>query len=173
MTEPSGSTRSFEAAEEAPSADGEGVSPASGTVALMRTDRGLWVSATLVSRELCTCSRCLEDFSQSIDISIEEEALPVAELVEGDNTADADGSPSSFFIDPDQILDITEAVRQYTDLGIPMKPICKDGCLGICSTCGTNLNEAVCHCEEVTRDSRWGPLLDLVNAGEFKEGRKN
>ena len=156
-----------------PSLDGDGLSPVSGTVTLMRTDRGLWVSVTLVSRERCTCSRCLEDFSQPIEISIEEEALPVAELFEGDQAEDAGEGLGSFFIDPDQILDITEAVRQYADLAVPMKPICRDDCRGICSTCGTNLNESPCSCEKVTRDSRWGPLLDLVNAGEFEEGRKN
>ena len=58
-------------------------------------------------------------------------------------------------------LDITEAVRQSVIVALPMKPLCKEDCAGLCHYCGENLNLG-CICESSEFDSRWAPLLEIA-----------
>ena len=62
----------------------------------------------------------------------------------------------------DNILDLSEIIRQYTIAGLPMKPLCELDCIGLCQFCGKNLNKVDCTCNEGNIDSRWANLLDLV-----------
>ncbi|MEW5758098.1 MAG: DUF177 domain-containing protein [Candidatus Omnitrophota bacterium] len=44
-------------------------------------------------------------------------------------------------------IDITDDLRQEIILSYPLKPLCKDGCLGLCPKCGQDLNEKKCNCK--------------------------
>lgn len=46
-------------------------------------------------------------------------------------------------------------------LALPTKPLCRKDCKGICPTCGKNLNDDVCVCEEEVRDPRMSALFNL------------
>jgi len=157
-----GSSRTFDVEEKLAAVGGEARQPVKGTVRLVRTDRGVWVSAELESSVASTCSRCLSGYDQTVAVSIEEEYFPRhnAEIIAG-LTDDRD-LDASCGIDDDHILDLREAVRQYTEIGEPMKLLCTPGCKGLCAQCGADLNEASCRCDNTVRDSRWGPLLELA-----------
>ena len=162
MREPSGSSRSFEIDEEFASTMIGQSQRLKGMVNLLRTDQGVWLSAKLESEALCSCSRCLSGYMQPFEMTIEEECLPMGwSDVEVAEALSRTGTEERVGIDEDQILDLTEAVRQYTVLSVPMKQLCRDDCKGICSKCGANLNEASCQCDMAASDSRWGLLLDL------------
>ena len=162
MREPSGSSRSVEVDDTVVLALSADRAPVKGTVGLMRTDRGVWVSAALQSWVGCVCSRCLEPLSQPVELSIDEEFLPWEDC----HLPIADGDAS--YIDDSHILDLTEAVRQYLRINAPMKPVCSSDCLGLCPKCGGDLNEASCRCESVEIDSRWTALLELANADSLR-----
>ena len=46
-------------------------------------------------------------------------------------------------------------------LALPMKPLCREGCAGLCSQCGTNLNTGTCQCTSQWEDPRLAPLKGL------------
>ncbi len=50
---------------------------------------------------------------------------------------------------------------EQLELNIPMKPLCRPDCKGLCPTCGADRNETACSCEEPTADSRWAALAAL------------
>lgn len=53
-----------------------------------------------------------------------------------------------FSLDDKQVfLDITEDIREEVMLNLPVKPLCKDDCKGICVNCGKNLNHEKCICK--------------------------
>jgi uncharacterized protein len=53
----------------------------------------------------------------------------------------------SFMVRPgDRFVDTTSDIREEVVLGYPLKPLCKDGCKGLCPKCGKNLNEGKCEC---------------------------
>ena len=48
-------------------------------------------------------------------------------------------------------------------LALPMKPLCREACKGLCPNCGTNLNEATCDCQVRWEDPRLAALKALMN----------
>ena len=169
MSEPSGSSRTFQIDGKYPSWEGDQEHSATGTVRLMRTDMGIWASAALDSEIVCTCSRCLRPYSQSIHVVIEEEALFPGDAPRDGSDDPSDPNRESLLISYEKTLDITEAVRQYTELGVPLKPVCMESCAGICLECGADLNEASCDCRRDTGDRRWDALLTLSSYGRTGE----
>ena len=155
LKEPSGSVRTYDVAESV-MLDG-GSHEVRGSVKLFRTVDGLWVTATLESNSPFTCSLCLEEYTQPLELVIDEETQSAAALEE-------DGG-ERLRID-DDILDLTEAVRQYLEIAPPMKPLCSPGCKGICPGCGANLNDGTCGCEAGPRDPRWEALLTMAASGD-------
>lgn len=44
------------------------------------------------------------------------------------------------------VLILDPAVHEAILLALPMKPLCREGCSGLCAQCGKNLNEGICDC---------------------------
>jgi uncharacterized protein len=128
-----------------------------GEVALMRTNRGILAKGTLYTEVEATCSRCLSLFSYPLALNIEEEYFPTTDIVSGVSLPLPE-EPSGFTIDEHHVLDLTEAIRQYALLAIPMKPLCHENCAGLCSNCGQNLNQGPCDCLPQVTDPQWSKL---------------
>jgi len=140
---------------------GDGVnSLVQGKVRLMRTNRSILAKGELETDVELTCGRCLSPFKCPLKINLEEEYYPTADVDTGAPLAAPD-EPGSFTIDENHILDLTEAVRQYALLAIPMKPLCKENCAGLCPFCGQNLNRGPCGCPLKSADPRWAELSKL------------
>ena len=58
----------------------------------------------------------------------------------------------------DNILDLSEAIRQTAAGAIPIAAVCRANCLGLCTTCASNRNISLCNCDEIVGDPRWQPL---------------
>ena len=58
-------------------------------------------------------------------------------------------------------MDLTEAICQYAMMAIPIKPLCREGCAGLCQQCGQNLNLGQCNCQGQEIDQRWSRLTEL------------
>jgi uncharacterized protein len=129
LKEPIGSTRDYEIDETIEDKIDDITFPVNGYVKLTRTNRSILVKGKFNASVKATCARCLEDFDCPLEVVIEEEYFPLLDM-----GADYPMSPpeesDSFTIDEHQILDLTEAIRQYTLLAVPMKPLCKKNCNG-------------------------------------------
>ncbi len=58
-------------------------------------------------------------------------------------------------------LDLSELVYEQIVLAFPMKPLCHEGCKGLCPRCGADQNESSCGCATGSLDPRWEPLRRL------------
>ena len=116
-----------------------------GDIGLLRTHRGILAKATLATETALTCSRCLTLFHCPLSLNIEEEYVPVLDIITGAPLPPPE-DPGSFAIDGHHILDLTEAIRQYALLATPMKPLCREDCTGLCPICGRNPNAGSCAC---------------------------
>jgi uncharacterized protein len=161
LKSPVGSTRNYEVNDIAEIADGESL--IQGEVRLTRTDRGILVTGTLHTGIELTCSRCLNSFTYPVTLNIEEEYFPLTDVNTG-APVDLPDEPECFTINERNILDLGEAIRQYGLLAIPMKPLCREDCAGLCPTCGCNLNEGPCDCPPKSADPRWSELSTLTLA---------
>jgi len=159
LRQPVGYAFSTELEEDAVPIDGPEVQILSGTVNLLRTDRGLLaaVEASGVSHE--QCSRCLKPVRTPIEISFKEEYVPVSDPNTG-ATVRVDDPHETFRIGDDFILDLNEGIRQYVLMAEPSKPLCRRACAGLCVRCGADLNAGACNCNS-QEDARWLPLAAL------------
>ena len=57
----------------------------------------------------------------------------------------------------DDTIDLGPLVRDAIVLELPMAPLCREDCLGLCPQCGADRNEAECSCV-APRDPRWANL---------------
>jgi len=131
-----------------------------GEVELIRTNRSILAKGTLHTEVEVACSRCLSLFSYPLTLNIEEEYFPITDVVSGASLSLPE-EPGCFTIDEHHIIDLTEAIRQYALLAIPMKPLCRGDCAGLCSNCGHNLNQGPCDCPPADTDPRWAVLNKL------------
>lgn len=119
---------------------GDGGSRVQGEVSLTRTNRGILAKAKLHTEVELTCSRCLNLFSYPLTLNFEEEYFPTTDITSGAPLPLPDKA-GSFIIDEHHILDLTEAIRQYGLLAIPMKPLCHEDCVGLSPIAGHNPNQ--------------------------------
>ena len=106
------------------------------------------------------CSRCVEGFRFPVDAPFDVRFLPAAEMSAGDEReVAAEDLETSYYTD-DQI-DLNELLREQFYLALPMKPLCREECRGLCPQCGINLNTGRCDCTPVWEDPRLAPLKAL------------
>jgi uncharacterized protein len=112
------------------------------------------------------CSRCLEPYPVQVDSSFDLMFLPDAETAatsdgdeRGEREVREDDLGVSYYRD-DQI-DLAEVIREQFYLALPMKPLCKEECQGLCPVCGINRNRETCTCQHEWVDPRMEPLKRL------------
>jgi uncharacterized protein len=109
-----------------------------------------------------SCSRCLEPFQQTVDSAFDVRYLPQSENVGHEEREVEEDDLSDAFYRDDQI-DLRQLMEEQFYLALPMKPLCRDDCKGLCPNCGTNLNETTCKCEVRWEDPRLAGLKALIN----------
>jgi len=110
------------------------------------------------------CARCLRPVPRPLDVRVFlmcVETLP--ESTSGEVPADeqALARDASYYRVRDGRLDLTEVAGEQVLLHLPIKPLCREDCAGLCSLCGTDLNETRCDCRDATVDPRLAPLKAL------------
>lgn len=122
-----------------------------GVVKITRTPQGLYVEGKFEGRTQLNCVRCLEDYDQPL-------AWEFGELYAFDQRSVTE---SGLFVPEDAHLDLQPLVRDFGLLEIPISPVCKPDCKGLCAECGQNLNEKDCgHRPE--ESSPFATLKDLL-----------
>jgi len=112
-----------------------------------------------------SCSRCLEPFRLPLDEAFDLLFLPQRENTgEGESEVEEDDLGTAFY--RDETIDLGGLMRERFVLAVPMKPLCADGCRGLCPQCGTNLNTATCQCVRRWTDPRLAELGRLVPGDE-------
>jgi uncharacterized protein len=122
-------------------------------------DRFRLVGTAKTQLEL-SCSRCLEPFRMPFDGEIDVRYLPASELSTEDEREVAEEDLDTSYYRDDQI-DLNELLREQFYLAMPMKPLCRDVCAGLCPQCGMNLNTGTCQCTSQWEDPRLAPLKGL------------
>lgn len=163
LREPTGSTRSF-LVEKTSVGGPESPGAPEGEVRILRTHQGVLVNANIEVEVILTCSRCLRGFPRSSSLHIEEEFLATVDLPTGRRLDQPSSDEPIFCIDEDNVVDLSEALRQYVISDEPMKPLCRAECLGLCHVCGNDLNQGECTCDAGSMDPRWGALAGLLNS---------
>jgi uncharacterized protein len=134
-----------------------------GDVKVTRVSHDLLVQGDVSADVDLECSRCLDHFSLPVSAKLEEKYLPTVDVETGRAVSRilADEDDTAFDINANHEIDLTEPVRQALLVSLPMRPLCREDCAGLCPTCGKNLNDGPCDCEPETVDNRWASLQEL------------
>ena len=121
------------------------------------------VTGRISARLELECSRCLENVEAPVDASFELRYVPQAEnrADEPEREIGEDDLTTAFY--REGALDVMELLHEQFVLALPMKPLCAQGCRGLCPVCGENLNRTECSCTPVWEDPRLAPLKGLLN----------
>jgi uncharacterized protein len=161
LREPIGSTREYEIDDRVLIEDGEPATHAvTGRVDLLRTLQGVLVAAHVRGAARKPCSRCLQDTELPLELRVEEEFFATAQVGTGGPLPRPD-DPEAFLIDAHHTLDLAEANRQVWTTALPMQPLCRPDCKGLCPRCGKDLNQGACACVP-QEDARWSSLRQLA-----------
>ncbi len=163
LKDTTGATREYEVHESANLlADVAAVAPYTGRLRLMRINGGILATARIDTSVQLTCSRCLVSVVQPLHIEFAERFCPTIDVVTGNPVPQDADEQDTFLIDEFHTLDITEAVRQYALVSLPLSPLCRDDCLGLCPICGQDRNVTHCECEAEQVDPRLSVLGQLL-----------
>jgi uncharacterized protein len=129
---------------------------------LSKVDREVVVQGTLRAVACLTCSRCAEDFEQSLSVVLDAVYLPLPEI-SSERAKALDEGTADVYSYAEQVIDITELVRDKLFLSIPLQPHCMVGCKGLCPSCGVNRNAVSCQCAE----EKLGSPFELLKGLHF------
>ena len=123
-----------------------------GNINVGKTPQGLIVQGNFSAETTVLCARCLTDFIQDLEWEF-------TELYAFDQRSVTE---SGLLLPEDAHLDMEELLREFAVLEIPINPICKPDCQGLCIDCGQNLNEKDCGHRPDEPDSPFAKLKDLL-----------
>ena len=114
------------------------------------------------------CGRCLDDIVLPVDLPFDLLYLPhQANTGEAEAEVEEDDLTTAFYGNDE--IDLGQLVLEQFFLAVPMKPLCRESCRGLCPECGTNLNTATCSCVHEWTDSRLDGLRALRDTGDRQE----
>ena len=131
---------------------------------------GVLATGTAIAPLAGECARCLAPLTSSVTASFQELYLYADgrhDKHEKHNRYDKNDEQEEqeagelYHLDGD-LLDLEPAFRDAVVLALPMSPLCREDCPGLCAECGTPLADAgPGHRHDVAADPRWAALKQL------------
>jgi uncharacterized protein len=113
---------------------------------------GILVTGRVGAATALECSRCLDKFAGRVDAEVCELFTAPGHAVEGDEDSyEVSGSE----------IDLEPMVRDAVTLALPLNPLCREACEGMCPTCYKRRDEGPCDCKQDETDPRWAALSAL------------
>lgn len=134
-----------------------------------RMAEDLYLAGHVEGRVALECARCLtryflplrEDFRLVLEPAGERTPSEpeAAEALARDGLALSDELEAGWFRGPEVELGVY--LRELLALGLPVQPLCREDCRGLCPRCGSDRNREACGCEETRPDSPFAALQVL------------
>ena len=130
---------------------------------------GVLATGTAIAPLAGECARCLAPLTSSVTVGFQELYLYAESRHDKhekhdkhDDQEDQDAG-ELYHLDGD-LLDLEPAFRDAVVLALPMSPLCREDCPGLCVECGVPLADAgPGHRHEAAGDPRWAALRQLGN----------
>ncbi len=130
-------------------------------LAVAREYDHLRAQGRVATRVRLGCSRCLTGYDADIDSSFTVFYMRAAAGVSQDEEVElTEEDLLSATYEGDEI-DFAEEVSEQVLTAIPVKPLCREDCKGLCPVCGTDLNDTDCGCKDESFNIKFGALQNL------------
>ena len=123
-----------------------------GTATFSRTQQGLLLQGKFSTKMDLECVRCLEEYTRELSWSL-------TELYAFDKRSITE---SNLLVPEGGRIDLAPLMREYVLLEVPIQPICRRDCKGLCPECGENLNQTDCGHRPAPDESSLLSMKDLL-----------
>lgn len=124
---------------------------------------GVLVSGTARAPLSGECARCLDPITSSIEVEFQEL------FVYSDTRSGEEAGEDEYRLEGD-LIDLQPVVRDAMVLALPLSPLCRDDCPGLCSECGVRLADAEPDHQHDAVDPRWAALQGMLDQQRPEEG---
>lgn len=115
---------------------------------LERVPEGIVVRGAVRAHWTASCSRCLRPIGGELECEVQELFEPTP--LEGE----------TYPLEHDAV-ELAYPIRDAVLLELPVAPLCRPDCAGLCPVCGRDRNDDPCSCDQRTPDPRWAALSQL------------
>lgn len=126
-------------------------------IKLTREGNSFYVHGMVATTVILPCARCLGDAPTLVDGEFDaifhwkQTHSPFIKISDEGDEHQFGGAH----------LDLSPLVREAVIMAVPIAPLCKPDCPGLCPRCGADLNKEKCTCEDSNIDPRWSELEKL------------
>jgi uncharacterized protein len=119
---------------------------------LESVSEGVLVSGTTRVTLTGECSRCLDPLTEELEVDVQQL------FVYPGNEIDEDGEDDEIGRLVDDYVDLEPLLRDAVVLALPLAPVCRDDCPGLCPDCGARLADVELGHGHDQVDPRWAAL---------------
>ena len=130
------------------------ISPVRFAGKVARVEGGYVLEGGLAYHGRLECSRCLEPYPFEQQEEFVGEQFRLVDAAHEKEDLDA-----CFYDEP--AIAVAPIVEERVQMAVPMKPLCRADCRGLCPHCGQDLNSGECGCAVEVVDPRWEALKKL------------
>jgi uncharacterized protein len=112
----------------------------------MMTSTDVVVTGHVSTKMRFTCGRCLESYEKPYEADFQQ--VFSSDLKE---------------------IDLANDIQEVVYIDLPINPVCREDCKGLCPVCGKNRNELACKCKDTESDPRWAALNSRSYHGQSKK----
>ena len=127
---------------------------------VMKEGENLRVSGQVAADLVTSCTRCGETINYRLSGKVEVILIKGEEPARGDEHELTPDEAAATYYDGVE-ADLAPFFQEEIAIQVPMQPLCRPDCAGLCTICGANLNIDKCGCELKEPDPRLASLRNL------------
>lgn len=126
-----------------------------------KAGRDIFIRGEMSTTLTLRCARCLEEFRYPLQVEVKTNYLYGKEETPGEEETTEEMMDEDTCFYRGDTINMADEIWSQIHLSLPMKPLCREGCRGLCQLCGTNLNRRSCDCGVGEADPRFAILKGL------------
>jgi uncharacterized protein len=127
-----------------------------------KQDDRVRITGPIKSVVIMICSRCLENFLCSIDTGLDIELAPKELAPQAGEVELRPDDLDIYYFEGDEI-ELDPFIYDEVLLNIPVRPLCREDCSGLCQSCGKNTNVESCSCHQSVNTVLGEKLKSFLN----------
>lgn len=111
-----------------------------------------------------SCSRCLKEFEMPLVTPFAvayTRQLPEVIDEFGEEEIELSAEESGLILFHGDEIDLRDGIQEEVVMALPLRPLCREDCKGLCPQCGADLNEGDCGCKRAAFNTRFAALKDF------------
>jgi uncharacterized protein len=136
--------------------------PISFSLRFQRSGQLVEVDGNFSAAVRLSCGRCLEPYIQALDESFALTFAPRPDSYDSSVEVELEAEQLGLvYYDENETLCLHDPLQEQLLLAIPISPLCREDCRGLCHECGEHLNEQQCDCVTKSFNNKFSVLAEL------------